>query len=63
MIAEDLKIKKRRADKNFPSGKVWKLWKEMKDEYNPDDSIAEAELELALSKLKLTKKEEPQEDH
>jgi hypothetical protein len=35
----------------------------MKDEYNPDDSIAEAELELALSKLKLTKKEEPQEDH
>jgi hypothetical protein len=53
----------RRADKNFPRGKAWKLWKEMKDEYNPDDSIAEAELKLALSKLKLTKKEEPQEDH
>jgi hypothetical protein len=31
----------------------------MKDEYNPDDSIAEAELELALSKLKLTKKKNP----
>ena len=44
----------RKADKNFPSGKAWKLWKEMKEEYNPDDSIAEAELELALSKLKLT---------
>ncbi len=27
----------RRADKNFPSGKAWKLWKEMKDEYNPED--------------------------
>ena len=49
----------RKADKNFPSGKAWKLWKEMKEEYNPDDSIAEAELELALSKLKLTKKKNP----
>jgi hypothetical protein len=49
----------RRADKNFPSEKAWKLWKEMKDEYNSDDSIAEAELELALSKLKLTKKKNP----
>ncbi len=49
----------RRADKNVPSGKAWKLWKEMKDEYNPDDSIAEAELELALSKLKLTKRRTP----
>ncbi len=41
----------RKADKNFPSGKAWKLWKEMKEEYNLDESIAEAELELALSKL------------
>ena len=31
----------------------------MKDEYNPNDSIAEAELKLALSKLKLTKKMNP----
>jgi hypothetical protein len=43
----------KKADKSFPSGKGWKLWKEMRDEYNPDDSIAEAELELAMSKLKL----------
>ncbi len=49
----------RRADKNFPSGKAWKLWKEMKDEYNPDNSIAETKLELVLSKLKLTKKKNP----
>ncbi len=49
----------RRADKNFPSGKAWKLWKEMKDEYNPDNSIAETELELAMSKLKSTKKKNP----
>jgi hypothetical protein len=50
---------KRKADKNFPSGKAWKFWKEMKEEYNPDDSIAEAELELALSKLRLNKKKNP----
>jgi hypothetical protein len=28
----------------------------MQEEYNPDDSIAEAELELALSKLQLNSK-------
>ena len=28
----------------------------MRDEYNPDDSITEAELELAMSKLKLNNK-------
>jgi len=31
----------------------------MRDKYNPDDSIAEAELELVLSKLKLTNKKNP----
>ncbi len=31
----------------------------MNDEYNPDDSIAEAELELVMSKLKLTTKKNP----
>jgi hypothetical protein len=41
----------KKADKLFPSGKGWKLWKEMQEEYNPDDSIAETELKLALSKL------------
>jgi hypothetical protein len=32
----------------------------MQEEYNPDDSIAEAELELALSKLRLNNKKNPQ---
>jgi hypothetical protein len=41
----------KKADKQFPSGKRWKLWKELQEEYNPDDSIAEAELKLTLSKL------------
>ncbi len=31
----------------------------MQDEYNPDDSIAEAELELAMSKLRLNNKKNP----
>jgi hypothetical protein len=41
----------KKADKQFLSGKGWKLWEEMQEEYNPDNSIAEAELECALSKL------------
>ncbi len=34
--------------------------KKLQKEYNPDDSIAEAELELALSKLLLNNKKNPQ---
>ena len=49
----------KKADKQIPSGKGWKLWKELQEEYNPDDSIAEAELELALSKLRLNNKKIP----
>jgi hypothetical protein len=50
----------KKADKQIPSGKGWKLWEEMQEEYNPDDSIAETELELALSKLQLNNKKNPQ---
>ena len=49
----------KKADKNFPSGRVWKLWLELQGDFNPDDSITETELELALSKLKLTNKKNP----
>ena len=49
----------KKADKNFPSGRVWKLWLELQGDFNPDDSIAETELELALTKLKLTNKKNP----
>ena len=38
----------KKADKNFPSGRVWKLWSELQGDFNPDDSIAETELQLAL---------------
>ncbi len=49
----------KKAEKQFQSGKGWKLWKEMQDDFNPDDSIAEAELELALSKIQLNNKKNP----
>jgi hypothetical protein len=49
----------KKADKLFPSGRVWKLWAELQGDFNPDDSIAVTKLELALSKLKLTNKKNP----
>ena len=49
----------KKADKLFPSGRAWKLWAELQGDFNPDDSIAETELELALSKLKLANKKNP----
>jgi hypothetical protein len=39
----------KKADKLFPSGRVWKLWAELQCDFNPDNSIAETKLELALS--------------
>ena len=42
-----------KADKLFPSGRAWKLWMELQLDFNPDNSIAETELEFALSRLKI----------
>jgi hypothetical protein len=50
----------KKADKLFPSGRTWKLWAELQGDFNPNDSIAKTELELALSKLKLAYKKDPQ---
>ena len=49
----------KKADKLFPSEKAWKVCLELQGDFNPDDSIAETELELALSKLKLANKKNP----
>ncbi len=49
----------KKADKLFPSGRAWKLWIELQGDFNPDNSIAETKLELALSKLKLSNKKNP----
>ncbi len=51
----------KKADKLFPSGRVWKLWAELQGNFNPDNSIAETKVELALSKLKLANKKNPWE--
>ncbi len=49
----------KKADKLFLSGRAWKLWMELQGDFNPDDSIAETKLELALSKHKLSNKKNP----
>ncbi len=49
----------KKADKLGPSGRAWKLWMELQGDFNPDNSIAETKLELALSKLKLSNKKNP----
>jgi hypothetical protein len=50
----------KKAVKLFLSGRAWKLWVELQGDLNPDNSIAETKLELALSKLKLSNKKNPQ---
>ncbi len=49
----------KKADKPFLSGPSWKLWAELQGDFNADNSIAETELELVLSKLKLANKKNP----
>jgi len=49
----------KKAGKLFPSGRAWKLLLELQGDFNLDNSIAETELELALSKLKLMNKKNP----
>jgi hypothetical protein len=49
----------KKADKQIPSGRAWKLWVELQGDFNLDDSIAETYLEFALSKLKLSNKKNP----
>jgi hypothetical protein len=49
----------KKADRLFPSGRAWKLWMELQGDFNPDNSIAETKLQLALSKCKLLNKKNP----
>ncbi len=44
---------------DFPSGLLCKLWKSLQEEYEPDDTIANAELLNDLMKLRLKKGEDP----
>ena len=44
---------------NWPTGKAYKVWEACQREYQPDYSTSEANMERALAKLKLGKKDNP----
>jgi hypothetical protein len=48
-----------RADPNWPSGKAIEVMAQLVKEYEPDDTMAEMEMENALNKLTLSKKKDP----
>ena len=48
-----------RRDKKYPTGLSFNVWAALKREYMPSDSTAEADMERALLKIKLTKKMNP----
>jgi hypothetical protein len=48
-----------RTNKDWPSGKAHEVMTQLMIEYEPDDTMAEMEIEKALSKLTLGKKKDP----
>ena len=51
--------KNMKADPAWPGAKAWKIWDELQVEYQPDDDVAEAELEEEILGLKFKKGENP----
>lgn len=49
----------RRDPTNWPNGKAWKVWDAIMRHYLPSDVTSEAEMEMALAKITLKKKENP----
>jgi len=47
------------VNKDWPSGKAHEVMTQLVKEYKPDDTMAEMEIEKALSKLTLNKKKDP----
>ncbi len=47
-----------RTNKDWPSGKAHEVMTQLVKEYEPDDMMAEMEMEKALSKLTLGKKKD-----
>jgi hypothetical protein len=47
-----------RTNKDWPSGKAHEVMTQLVKEYEPDDTMAEMEMEKALSKLTLGKKKD-----
>jgi hypothetical protein len=48
-----------RTNKDWPSGKAHEVMTQLVKEYEPDDTMAEMEMEKALSKLTFGKKKDP----
>jgi hypothetical protein len=48
-----------RTNKDWSSGKAHEVMTQLVKEYKPDDTMAEMEMEKALSKLTLGKKKDP----
>ena len=48
-----------KIDPNWPGGKAWQVYKELCVEYQPDDDVADADLEEELMKIKFKSNENP----
>ena len=47
------------ATEEFPSGRMWKLWESLEEEYEPSDVVGQAELLKELMQLQLGRDEDP----
>ena len=48
-----------REAKVWPSGKAWKVWKRIEDEYQPSDTTSKVEMQRALRAIELEEDENP----
>lgn len=54
-----IKAEQRRQAATWPGGKAWKVWEALQKEYLPNDVTTEAEMERALERVTLRKKDNP----
>ena len=60
-LLNKLNCKKRKDKTNLPSGKAHHIMSVIVKEFEPEDTMAEMEMECALAKLKLGPKKDPNE--
>jgi hypothetical protein len=61
LLLNKLNCKKRKDKINWPSGKAHHVMSVIVKEFEPEDTMAEMEMERALAKLKLGSKKDPNE--
>ena len=59
-LMNKLNVEKRR-DKDWPTGKAHRVMSTLIKEFEPEDTMAEMEMEQALAKMKLGPKKDPSE--